>query len=278
MKRTLPILILLLLLNFFVWTAGLQSGNLVVTFFDIGQGDSILIETPEGYQVLVDGGPDTSILRELGSELSFFDRSLDMIIVTHPDQDHIGGFPEVFARYDIEHVLASSGVSDSETANTLLQRMEEEGAIIFPAEVGQVIELGDAVTLTVLYPDISAQSRSVNDASTVIRLEYGETSMLLTGDIEAGVESYLLSSSGVAELLDVDVLKAAHHGSDSSSSLPFLSAVSPEYVVIQAGAGNRYGHPHSEVLERLSLFSEDVWCTCDEGRIVLESDGERWIR
>lgn len=276
MKKALPILILLAIANLFIWNAGDTPTDLTVTFLDVGQGDAILIETPDEYQVLIDGGPDTSILRELGEALPAFDRSIDMIIPTHPDRDHIGGFPEVFARYEIGHVLASAAVSESEVYDAYIDGVENENSIVFPAQRGQVIELGENVTLTVLYPDISAISRSANDASTVIRLDYGETSMLLTGDIEESVESYLLSSPGIVELLDVDVLKAGHHGSRTSSSLPFLSAITPQHVVIQAGEGNSYGHPHEDVLERLVLFTEEVHCTCEEGRIVLRSDGERW--
>lgn len=276
MKKVLPVLILLAVANFFIWSAGSTQGDLTVTFLDVGQGDAILIETPDAYQVLVDGGPDTSILRELGDTLSFFDRSIDMIIPTHPDKDHIGGFPEVLARYEVGHVLSSAAVSESQVYEAYAEGVSNEYAIIFPAKSGQVIELGKSVTLTVIYPDTSAISRSPNDASTVMRLDYGDTSMLLTGDIGESVESYILSSPGMAELVDVDVLKAAHHGSRTSSSLPFISAASPELVVIQAGENNSYGHPHADVLEIFSLFTDDVRCTCEEGRIVLRSDGKRW--
>lgn len=248
-----------------------------VSFLDVGQGDAIFIESPEGVQLLIDGGRDRSLVRALPRVMSPLDRSIDMVVATHPDADHIGGLPEAFSRYRISYYL-SSGV-EHETSQ--VERLDaavrkEKGMTSFTARSGMRIHLGESTYADVLYPDQDVSEAESNAGSIVMRLVHGETSFMLTGDAPDTVENYLVSVDKGS--LDSDVLKAGHHGSRSSTSEEWLAAVSPSTVVISAGKDNSYGHPHIEVLNRVRTAGADLVSTIEEGTIVFESDGETIVR
>lgn len=247
--------------------------NLAVTFFDIGQGDAELIETPGGNQVLIDGGPDKKILSKLGRTLPFWDREIDLLILTHPHADHLDGILEVLKKYDIGMVI-ESGVDHSIPEYQEWKRILEDKKVkVVIAEAGQTIKLGSGTELRILSPfkNFSNQTvKNVHEATVVARLNHGQNSILFMGDAEKSLE-YQLVFRG--ENLNSDILKAGHHGSKTSSSEEFLKAVSPEIAVISAGRKNRYGHPHQEVLERLKNLGIYVKRTDTEGDIIFESDG-----
>lgn len=275
-KLLLSTLFLLVLLNTLIWSAvyAFKPGTLEVVMLNVGQGDALFIQTPNRKQILIDGGPDNAVLRELSRVMPFWDRSLDVVILSHGDKDHVAGLPEVLKRFKVEHIIATP--YKSETSFYKAFENAREG-IQIEAERGQVFMLDEGVTLTILYPDISGISRDINNTSIVARLDYNNTSFLFTGDIEDEVEHYLLTLD--THTLDVDVLKVAHHGSRSSSILPFLAEVTPDYALISAGVDSRFGHPHQETLENLELFTEQILCTCEEGRITIESNGEElWVK
>ncbi len=244
-----------------------------VTFFDAGQGDAIFMEIPGGGQILVDGGPDDGILAKLGSVLAFWDRSLDLLVLTHPHADHLAGLLAVLKRYDVAMVMASGvGHSTPEYAEweKLLERYRIPRAV---ARTGTRIDAGNGVVLDILFPaeDAAAGATHPHDANIVSLLTHGETTVLLTGDAEKMLEYRLLFELPV--LLDADILKVGHHGSKTSSTEEFLKAVSPDVAVVSAGRKNRYGHPHPEVVERLKRFGIRVRRTDQEGDIRMESDG-----
>lgn len=270
------LLCILIVVCFFVWQAvfALETSNvLTVAFLDVGQGDAIYIETPSGNQVLVDGGKGRSVLRELGSRMSYFDRSIDVVLATHPDADHIGGLPEVFSRYDIGMYI-ESGVTDSGSDNQALhEAVQNEGLTIVKARQDMKIILDTDIVLHVLFPDRDVTNLETNTSSVVVTLSYGDTSFLLTGDSPAGIETYLVSLYG--NELESDVLKLGHHGSNSASSETFIGYVNPVYAVISASCDNPYGHPHKEVLNRLEQFGIKSESTCEQGTIIFTSDGER---
>lgn len=266
----------------FTWSIVKSTGDneLLVAFLDVGQGDSIYIEAPNGNQLLVDGGSNKQVLRELSEVMPYYDRSIDVLLATHPDGDHIGGLIGVLESYEVESVIESGVVSDTNVNKVFQERVKKEGAEHIFARRGMNIVLdGESeVYLTVLFPDYADVSNwDSNAASVVAKLTYGETSFLLTGDSPKEIEEYLVSLDG--RNLDVDVLKLGHHGSRTSSSASFLSAASPTYAVISAGKDNRYGHPHRDVLQSLSALGISYLGTYENGTIKFHSDGEKiWIK
>ena len=249
-----------------------SAAVLTVTFLDVGQGDAIFIESPTGGQMLVDGGKGAAVLRELGRTMHFFDRTIDVVLATHPDMDHIGGLPDVLQRYAVGQVLIS-GVEDAGSDNVaFLHAVEHEGLVPHSVRAGEVLSLGGGVFVQVLFPKQDMPDSDQNAASVVVRVVYGGTSFLLTGDAPSGIEQYLAAEYGSG--LHADVLKLGHHGSRTSSSEVFLDAVAPQYVVVSAGCTNSYGHPHEDVLQRVRERGSVVRQTCG-GRVVFQSDGER---
>lgn len=263
--------------NFFIWGAVLaeeRGGLLTVAFLDVGQGDAVFIEAPNGNQMLIDGGPGTAVLSPLSEMMPFYDRTIDVVLATHPDADHIGGLPEVLRRYDVDTFLDPGVSSDTGVYQALVQSIGLAGVEYVVARSGMTIGLGGGVILEILFPNRDMEGADTNDASIVAKLIYGNTSFLLTGDSPQKIEKYLVSIDG--KNLDVDVLKAGHHGSKTSTSAAFLGYTSPDYAIISAGKNNRYGHPHEEVMARLREFLiPQILRTDEEGTIVLKSDGER---
>lgn len=262
-----------------VWLAALQlpDGRLHVAFLDVGQGDAILITTPEGRQVLVDGGPNpTRLLQELGSFMPFWDRSLDLVILTHPDEDHMAGLIPLFDRYGVERVLTGAPTLVAEEAQPWREAVEAAGISIVVAQRGMEIKPGRGVRLEVLHPGaelLSGTPSDDNNNSIVLRLVYGQTSALLTGDLEVEGERTLMAL-GIS--LAAQVLKVSHHGSGRATTSDFLRAVAPQLAVIQVGANNRFGHPAPEVLKRLAAANAQTLRTDLQGTIELISDGQRW--
>jgi competence protein ComEC len=249
----------------------LPDGRLHVYFLDVGQGDAIFIRAPDGRQVLVDGGPSpAALLDELGRLLPFWDRSLDLLVLTHPDADHMTGLLPLFERYRIATVLDT--VQDDTTPIWSAALAAHRGQRI-TARRGMQLALDD-LRITVLHPAerLLPDTRD-NAASLVLRLDYGETSLLLMGDAEQTTEEILLAAG---QPLRANILKVAHHGSGGATSAAFLAAVQPEVAVIQVGADNRFGHPHSDTLARLA--PTEVLRTDQDGRIEVTSDGRRlWV-
>jgi len=295
-KIRLLILIILLFGVIFALYAAFREerkGILTVAFLNIGQGDAIFIEAPSGNQVLIDGGPSKAILRELSKVMPFYDRSIDVVLATHADQDHVGGLPDVLNKYDV-NIFMETGVPGESSSYKELEKIIEEKSQGLPlgnlkgetlkkilARRGMEVDLGEGAILQVLFPDRDPSGMETNTSSIVARLVYGENEFLFTGDSPQAIENYLVSVSQGQPLkvvpeglpLTSDVLKAGHHGSKTSSSAAFVSAVSPEYVVISAGKDNRYGHPNQEVLDIITNFGAKILRTDLSGRIVFKSDG-----
>jgi competence protein ComEC len=258
----------------FVWStvfARAENDALVVAFLDVGQGDAIYIETPRGKQILVDGGKDRAVLEELSRFMAFNDRSIDVVMATHPDFDHIGGLPHVFKRFDVGMFLEPGTSDDGADYEALQQVVRDEGLVPVRAQRGMTLALGEGAMLDILSPSGNVYMLEANRGSIVARLRYGDTTFMLTGDAPTGIEEYLVGVYGT--VLKSDVLKLGHHGSKTSTGDVWLAAVRPTYAVVSAGCDNRYGHPHDEVLERLEVFTVDVAYTCDSGAIVFTSDG-----
>lgn len=267
------------LLVFFQWTrSGHAFGHdrLIVWFFDVGQGDAIFIESPSGEQLLIDGGPGSVVLEKLSDVMPFWDRTIDDVLLTHPHADHVDGLVEVVERYRVQTVY-TTGVEYPTNDELEFERRVSDEEHVVVVDHPQTIDLGDGVTLQLITPMSSLEHErvpDVNDASIVGILRYGDTSVLLTGDI--GNEAELQLIPFIDE--PVDVLKVGHHGSRYSTSSALLEAIHPQVGVISVGAKNDYGHPHQETLDRLARYGVTILRTDQNGDIRLLSEGgEPWL-
>ncbi|HIC94008.1 MAG TPA: MBL fold metallo-hydrolase, partial [Anaerolineae bacterium] len=248
-----------------VWMAlgSLPDGRLHVAFLDVGQGDAIFIQTPRGRQILIDGGPNPATLTAaLGRRMPFWDRTIDLVILTHPDDDHLTGLIPVLERYRVGQILESGYEHSTSTYQRWLELIEEKKTPAHLARSGMRLGLEEGLELAILHPGpelLKGTEADSNNNSVVSRLSMGRVSFLFPGDIEEVVETMLLASG---RELSSTVLKVPHHGSDTSSSAPFLEAVNPQLAVISVGADNRFGCPSPEVVERL------------EGRAILKRTDE----
>jgi competence protein ComEC len=252
----------------------LQPTELTVAFLDVGQGDAIWIQAPNGKELLIDTGAGQSAVSELGILKSFFDKTIDGVILTHPDNDHIGGVPEVFKRYNIPLVITSEVSSPTLIYKTVEETILQERSDKVIARTGERIILDShaGVIVDILFPDSITQNWETNEASIVVKITYGENSFLLTGDSPIDVEDYLVNIYG--DQLQSTVLKLGHHGSKTSTSQEFLDSVDPEITIVSAGLGNRYGHPHPEVIERVTESNRILLETSQMGTIVCKSNAK----
>ncbi len=267
--------IILISIGIFIYAVS-SNKNLEIVFLDVGQGDATLITTPSGRQILIDTGPKPTIGKKLSPHMNISDRSLDMVILTHSDLDHVGGMISLINRYDIDLVIHSGLMVGSSIYAAIAENINEYEIPAIAATMGQIIQLDRNLYLEVLGPTDSFASTDTNDYSVIVRLVYGNTSVLLTGDASDTIEYDLVDTFG--EHIKSDILKVGHHGSQTSSAELFLETVSPEYGIVSAGCDNRFGHPHGAVLANLFSAKIQVLDTCNEGDIIFESDGEEWIR
>ena len=272
--RPLPILACFVAILLVVTIANRPDGQLHVTTLSIGQGDSILVESPGGATMLVDGGPDPELtLRRIGANLPYFARRIDLLVLSHPHQDHVAGLVEVLDRFRIGAALHAGIAFENPSFERLLADASLAGIPVHFARAGQGLQLDAATSIRVLYPseaDAAAPlpEGDINNGSVVLELAFGGFTTLLTGDAEAPVEGSLVSR-GV--LGPVDVLKVGHHGSHSSSTPAFLAAVDPALAVISAGEDNEYGHPAPETLA--ALAGHAVLRTDLDGDVEVATDG-----
>jgi competence protein ComEC len=270
--------LLLVLATTLLWLAitAPAEGRLSITFLDVGQGDAALIEGPEGHRILVDGGPSGPALkRALDRHLPFYDRRIDLVVLTHPQADHVGGLPAVIDGYDVGGVITTGIATDTEAYTAWETALGRAQPAQITARRGQWIDLGDGAKLTVIGPTSATKpdGDDPNDTSIVLRLTQGEFSFLLTGDITEDAEAALITAG---TNLNADVLKVAHHGSRTSTSDAFLARTAPYVDVISVGASNPFGHPTDEVLHRLD--GDLVLRTDLHGDITVSTDGERlWV-
>lgn len=279
MRRSVQIkgaaILILVLVTLCIWYAAFREdrrGFLTVSFLDVGQGDAIFIQAPGGRQVLIDGGPDSSVVRQLGRVMPWYDHSIDVVVATHPDADHISGLIDVLGRYDVATVIQSSVRGSTALWQTFNTTIQSEGAQVVEATRGKVIELGGGARLEILFPDREVTRVETNTGCVVARLVYGTTSFMLPCDTTSEVERYLVQLDGAN--LQSDVLKAAHHGSKTSSSPSFLGYVNPEYGIYSRGCDNSYGHPSQQTVDTFARFEIPTLDTCKEGTITFVSDGK----
>ncbi len=257
--------------------SGKNQEQLEIIFFDVGQGDSIFINTPSNQQILIDGGPDTSVVSRIGEQLDFYDHHLDLVVLTHPHADHIMGLIEVLKRYEVDYVM----YYDLDIDYDYYQEWEEVIAeknitVLDPIEFSN-LSFGQ-VNFQVIYPFeyLDPKIEDLNASSIVLQMEYQDITALLTGDATVEVEKEILNKGAN---IQSDILKVGHHGSKYSSSFEFLEKVDPQYAIIQSGEGNKFGHPYKITLNKLSgagieiLRNDelgDIRFVCENGELEIK--------
>ena len=254
------------------WGMTQPDGQLHIVFMNVGQGDATFIQTPSGRQILVDGGLYPSVLNDqLGQQMPFWDKEIDLLVATHPDADHVSGLVGVFDRYRVNQLISNGqGFGESPIYDEVLTAAQSQNTEIRPVQAGEVIEIGDGVRLEVVHPGPVLNSESRNENSVSMRVIYGDFAFLFTGDAEQAAEAEMLAAQRPLRAL---VFKAGHHGSSSSSSTPFLQAVQPQIIVVSAGVDNRFGHPTPEMLARAEAIGAVVLRTDKLGSIALTTNG-----
>lgn len=248
-----------------------KNQKLKIIFFDVGQGDAILISQGNN-QLLVDSGRSGRIILEkLGEHIPFWDRKIEMVLMTHPDQDHIGGFIDVFKNYDVKTVIQTKIKNDSQVFGTLNEYIAKEECEIIEGISGVKIFFSNNAEMEIIYPfdSITKSLNDTNSASIVSILKSGKTKFLLTGDLPSEKEAEILQRN-----IDIsaDVVKIAHHGSKYSTNKDFLAKISPREAVISVGKNNSYGHPAPEILEILKKEGINVLRTDMLGDIIWVCD------
>lgn len=250
-------------------------------FYDVGQGDGMMIQTYLGRQIVIDGGPSNAILKDLGHDMPFFDRTIDMLILTHPHTDHVAGLVDILKRYKVKQVLLPDVKFNSAAYEEFLNLVDKQRIQKIYAHMGQRIWLDPATVFDVYYPaegeiDLSQGSdgfgqaaTNVNDTSIIGKLSFGKTHILFTGDASTNIEYSLIGQFN----LNADILKVGHHGSKYSTSQEFLQAVDPKFGVIEVGAGNTYGHPTVQTLDNLAAAQVQTLRTDQDHNIEFVSDG-----
>ena len=252
-----------------------QNSHRGLTFamLDVGQGDALFIESPTGTHIMIDAGPPRKVMGALQKVISPFSKSIDAIVISNPDADHIGGLSDIMKNYKVGEILESGTLTDSKTYQSLRVEMKKQNIPDILAKKGMRLDIGGGAYIDILFPDRDVSSWATNDGSVVSRLSYGKTSIMLTGDAAIKTEKIILKEFPDTAL-NSTILKVGHHGSRTSSSTSFVEAVSPKYALISDGKDNKYGHPHQETLNTLASFGVESYRTDLFGTIIMNSDGQ----
>lgn len=256
-----------------------EPPQLVMRVLDVGQGDALYFRLPSGDDIVVDAGPDDRVLSQLGRYMPITDRTIELLIVSHNHQDHIGGLDEILGHYRVEHLWLSGAMHNTHAYKAVLQQIEAKRIPVTFVKAGDHTKVGDS-ELTVLHPPpglINQAPEDAHDATIVFKLQYKQFCTIQTGDIEERHEQYILQSAAQLTIsLQCPVLKVTHHGSRFGTSEPFLDAVSPKTALISVGTKNRYGHPAQELLDRLAARQPTIYRTDLQGTITLRTNGIRY--
>ena len=251
-----------------------QQTNLSINFLDVGQGDAIFIKTPFNQNILVDGGPDSTVIKRLGENLPWWSRTIDLLVLTHPHDDHIIGLNEIIKRYDVRKIIYTGVVYDSSAYDSWQESVKAYQIPTVIIDHPQIINLGKNCNLEILYPRQAIYGQSIdnlNNSSLVSKLVCAGVKILLAGDAEQAEEKELLQ---VEADLSADIIKVGHHGSDTASSEEFLAKVKPQYAIIEVGK-NDFGLPSLRVIKRLERRGVKIYRTDQSGTIVIKKNDQK---
>jgi competence protein ComEC len=260
------------LMIWLIINSGVLDPRLKIYFLDVGQGDSALIRTPYGQNILVDGGPDDKAVKGLGKALPFYDKKIDLMILSHPHDDHYGGLIDVLRRYRVERVLWDEARGSGPLWDAYEEAVIKENAKVLIASVPQEINLGNGCNIKIIYPPESfhnAVLKKPNDASIVFRLDCAGEKILFTGDAEQAIEKSLVDAKAD---IKSDLIKIPHHGSDTGSTQEFLSAVGANEAVISVGLKNKFGHPSLRTTNRIVRAGMEYFRTDQDGTVECEAE------
>jgi len=253
----------------------ISTGNAFVRYLDVGQGDSILISLPDSTDILIDGGPGNKVLEEIGEAMPFWDKKIEVMILTHPHSDHVSGLVEILRRYKVEQIYYTGVLHTAPDYIAWLEEIKKQKIPLVIVDKQFDLKFAEQnAELEFIWPRTSLVNQRVsnlNNSSIVTKFKFGEKTFLFTGDLESPGEKDLLET-GIE--LKADVLKVGHHGSSSSSSEAFLSAVEPIYSIVSVGKDNDFGHPHLITIRRLERIGTQIFRTDESGAIVFETDGK----
>ncbi len=265
-KKLILIFILIILIILFFSIK--PDNNLAVHFLDIGQGDAILIRTPDGQNILIDGGPDNLLLHQVAAYLPWWERTIDYVVISHYHADHMMGLPALLDKYEIKNILVTSHQPDDFLYKTWQEKLQANNLKPQIVNKGEKFIINNNLSWQVLSAD--SYHEDYNNNSLVIKLSHGNIDFLFTGDLATEGEEILLQTNFD---LDSEILKIGHHGSKYSSSPEFLQAVNPEFCIIQYGDDNKFGHPHQETIERL----QDINCQIERWVSVFSDGQDYWF-
>ena len=282
MKKVLIIFFIasvFLIILIFFYVLKFNDHKLHVVVCDVGQGDAIFVSTPSNSQILIDGGPDRSVLDCLASNMPFWDRTIDAVILTHPHADHLVGLIAVVDRYGVKSFYTEQVSEQGEAYKLLKLRLAVKNVSANYLTSGDIISEKNGAKVYTLWPrlntletaDQNSSKLDLNGLSVVQILEYGDFSMLFTGDAGSNVLDQIIADVG-----DIDVLKVPHHGSKTGMSDIFISESQPEFGIISVGKDNYYGHPSNNSLDLLRKYQVKILRTDVDGQIEIVSDGVTW--
>ena len=277
-KKIFRIIIIALILSIiigivFFWYYYTPQDSLEVTFLDVGQADATLIQTPFNQNILIDIGADFNIVGELSQNISWWDKTIDLIIISHPHDDHIGGIIDVLRRYNVRQIIYTGVIYHASIYSEFLELAQQKNTLLTIVDRPQTITFGPDCKMDIIYPVESFANKEVgnlNNSSIVSKLDCGNKKFLFAGDAEVEVEQELVRHT-LDYLIDfsADVFKASHHGSDTSNSQEFLKRIMPKIVVISVGTDNDFGHPSRRALKRFERIGADVYRTDLDGAVQL---------
>ena len=270
------IIIVLILLGYLLFQE--LDKNLQVIFFDVGQGDAILIKTPNNQKILIDGGPDNIIVNKIGRYFNFFDKTIDLMILTHAHSDHLVGLVEVLKRYQVKKVLYNGAVHTTPEYFEWLRLIKEKKISLEIAKTGQEFIFSSDLKLKIIYPLenlTNKQFEDLNQTSIVSLLTFKNTNFLFMGDLPQAEEEEMLKSYPD---LKAEIIKIGHHGSKYSTSDELLRAVDPKVAIIQVGKDNKFGLPALITLKKLERKNINILRTDQQGDIIIKSNNKRsWV-
>ncbi|MFA5211113.1 MAG: MBL fold metallo-hydrolase [Patescibacteria group bacterium] len=287
MLKKIEYLIIILLLISFIFLFFLRKNTnslldneniakkIEIIFMDVGQGDGILLNLNNGEKILVDCSEDARILEALGRNMDYYDKTIDYLLITHEHSDHYGGCEEVINRFEVKNVIYNGlKIETDKIWQSFLTAVNNKNINLINIDQNQTWNFGSS-TVNFFYPehnlnfDSKEENSNLNNTSIIFGLDFNSTTVLFTGDMEVDIENYLVSVYKDNQLKS-DILKAGHHGSDTSSGQEFLNAVKPQETIVSVGKNNNFGHPSRRILKRLERINSNVWRTDFVGDIILE--------